>query len=389
MKKITSILYDKKINSKNIQFCMPIKDYVNLANQILINNDFQRNRVKNSNSIYNLLKDDIKNGCLIPPIVLASRAEVDVLTEEEQQLNKALELNNSLIILDGLQRTYSIIDVYQNNVSFFDSLEEQYLIRAEIYLAISEYGILYRMLTLNTGQTPMSLRHQLEILYKHYLDGRIGDINIIREVDESVIKGIYDYRFSDLIDGYTSLLERNELALDRFDILQTVKTIEFISKDCKKQIEFNDFVKIYNLLTEKVSARFKNWEYPVESGENEIPNYLKIKSNPFGKNIYKIFNKSQPLTGFGAALGELIDLESIENSEAIHKVIDELVFDDDDLLYLNKYLDEVKEKSRKIGTGQRIFFKLFFKFLMDKDGSTFKNFKKSLEKAKNRALAEV
>lgn len=46
----------------------------------------------------------------------------------------------------------------------------------EIYFKINRFGNLYRMLTLNTGQTPMSLRHQIEILYGNLdLTGR--DIN--------------------------------------------------------------------------------------------------------------------------------------------------------------------------------------------------------------------
>ena len=242
------------------------------------------------------------------------------------------------------------------------------------------------MLTLNTGQTPMSLRHQLEILFSKYLGSEIEYVNVIKDIDDASVKNISDYKFSDLIEGYNSFIELNELPMDRFDVLQSVRTIKFISDTKSNLMDFPKFVKSFNLIARKFDLQFPGWEYPEEL---QIDPELKIDSNPYGKFTYRIFNRSQTITGFGAALGELIKSKAINDLSTIDDLIDKLIFSSDDLLKLNKYLDDVKIKSKKIGNGQRIFFKLFFKYLLDKDGETYLNVSQNLEKAHKRALAEV
>jgi len=384
MKEITLVLLDKKVNSQNIQFVMDIATYAELAANIINNNPYQRNRVSKSGSIYNLLKEDLLKECIIPPIVLASTSELDPERSPEDRLEEVLADHGNLKILDGLQRSLSIMDVYANNQAHFDALQNKYLIRVEVYLSISDTGILYRMLTLNTGQTPMTLRHQLEILFSKYAEGGMDGVQILREVDEASVRSIDMYRFSDLIEGYTSFLEKNELPIDRFDILQTVRTIKFISDEGSEKIEFSDFLKSYRSLSLAFENRFPGWSYPAEVDDD-----MRTAANPFGREVYKIFNKSQPLTGFGAAVAELIAAGSFAGLGDIEGIVPDLQFADDDLLRLNKFLDDIRGESKKIGNGQRIFFKLFFKYLFDRDGSSFLVVSDSLERAKNRAMAEV
>lgn len=384
MKNITYVLLDKKVNSRNIQFVMDIASYAELAGNIINNNPFQRNRVSKSGSIYNLLKEDLLKECIIPPIVLASTSKLMPESSPEELLEEVLADHGNLKILDGLQRSLSIIDVYNNNREHFDNLADSFLIRVEAYLSISDTGILYRMLTLNTGQTPMTLRHQLEILFSKYADGELGDVKIIREVDEASVRSINTYRFSDLIEGYTSFLEKNELPIDRFDILQTVRTIKFISDESSEKIEFPDFVNSYRALSLAFNNFFPEWSYPDDVDED-----LRTTANPFGREVYKIFNKSQPLTGFGAAVAELIASGAIAGLNDIDTLVPRLEFEEDDLLRINKFLDDIRSESKKIGNGQRIFFKLFFKYLLDREGSSFLRVSDSLERAKNRAMAEV
>lgn len=390
MIKITNVLNDRKVKARNIQFLIDIKSYVEISKEILANNPFQRKRVKKSGSIYNLLKEDIKSGCIIPPIVLALSSTSSLASNKEiseEDLARSLDDHENIKILDGLQRTYSIIEVYSENKDFFDGLPEEYLIRVELYLSISDTGILYRMLTLNTGQTQMTLRHQLEILYSKYLDANIGEIKIIKETDGEPIKTINHFNFSDLIDGYNSFLEKNELPIDRFDILQNIKTIEFMSDENKNNIEFVDFMKTYHSMISVFNEKVPNWSYPED--EEDIDEHLKTATNPFGKSLEKIFNRSQPITGFGAAVSELIESESINNFDELNEIIQRIQISDTNLMLLNKHLDDVKDKSKKIGNGQRIFFRLFFKNLFDKHGRSFLNIEESLNNAKKRAMAEV
>jgi len=387
MIEITSRLTDKKVNSLNIQFNIDIASYVDIAKEITGNNSFQRNRVNKGGSVYELLKQDIKDGCIIPPIVLASITEgaigIDEFTDEK--LVGVLSKSGDLRILDGLQRTYTIIEAYNESKQYFDELSDKYILRLEIYLAISDIGILYRMLTLNTGQTPMTLRHQLEILFSKYLENPISDLNIIREVDKDAVKKITDFKFSDLIDGYDSYLERNELPIDRFDMLQNVKTIKSLSEGEGGSVDFVEFVKGYSEIIKHLDSCWADWEYPTES----VPEAYRTNASPFGNRLHRIFNKSQSLTGFGAAIGELQELGVIGSLNDVVLSIKGAVVKEDDLLLLNKYLDEVREKAKKIGNGQRIFFKFFYKNLFDVEGSTCLDVGEALLKAKKRTLAEV
>ena len=71
--------------------------------------------------------------------------------------------------MDGLQRTFTIQEIYnQEDLENKDEVLKQ-VIRVEFYLGLNREGVLYRMLTLNTGQTRMSLRHQIEMIYRDLL----------------------------------------------------------------------------------------------------------------------------------------------------------------------------------------------------------------------------
>lgn len=64
-------IHDYRINADNYSLNMTISEYYELVKDCLNDNEYQRKRVRNSSSIYNLLKQDIIKGCVMPPIVLA------------------------------------------------------------------------------------------------------------------------------------------------------------------------------------------------------------------------------------------------------------------------------------------------------------------------------
>ncbi len=104
------ILDNKRINAKNVLIEMEISDYLELAKEIYEKNEYQRSRVKSSSTVYSLLKDDLKIGCIIPPIVLAL-SNVSVITfKSAEVVLEHLKVNKEhLLILDGLQRTYQMM----------------------------------------------------------------------------------------------------------------------------------------------------------------------------------------------------------------------------------------------------------------------------------------
>lgn len=361
MRQIGEPIHDKKINSYDFMLDMTIGEYYDLCADILKNNIYQRRRVKSSRSIYSTLREDLKIGCVMPPIVLALSINV---ANDTDICNVIYESKKSLIILDGLQRSYTLIDVVDELNADELSVEDRESIlsnriRVELYTGINKIGVLYRMLTLNTGQTRMSTRHQIEIIYSDYIENNCLGVKLLTELDEMSPKNIGEYKFRDVVDGYTSYIDRDYLTLDRDDILDTVKSLENLTKDTQESQTFEKFIESYNKLALSINEMAPDWQ---------SKDFSNGKAS-FAKNIISLFNKSQTLTGFGAAIGRLIDHGSINtisssvdsiptmNHDSICEGLDQMMHD----------LEVVKTNAKKIGNDQRMYFFFFFRAFLDKD----------------------
>lgn len=370
MKLLGSPIKDGRIGCYNYLLEMTIQEYFDISQNVLKNNEYQRRRVKSSSTIYSLLKDDLKQGCIMPPIVLA-------LTEFKS-LKEVITidlLKDKVIILDGLQRSYTIRDIIkeaENNGNL--EIVKNYPIRVELYAGINKFGILYRMLTYNTGQTQMSTRHQIEIIYSDYIGEQKDGITFLKEVDNANPHQLGEYKFRDIVDGFTSYLERDYLSLERIDILNSIKSLQELTKEDSKSEIFDAFVICYHSLVTLLNEQAGKWE----------PNKVLLEiERPFADSVVSIFNKSQALTGFGAAIGKLVDFREYVNISAVDKQIHNAIFEDieEGLDLLICKMEIVRNNAKKIGNDQRLFFFQFFKGLLSKDGESFMNFKKAVEYA--------
>ena len=198
---VSSSLYDGRIKAHNVLFEFTIGEYLDSVRRIVDKNQYQRKRISPSKGVYSLLRQDIVLGCVIPPVVLALTT-IELPSEEfthEAALRLVRTNTERLLILDGLQRTYTLLELEDDNK--LDSAEElrSRKMRVEIYIGIDRLGILYRMLTLNTGQTPMSLRQQIEMLYLDYLDVGLPGIRFVREVSQERATDKFELNFKDTI----------------------------------------------------------------------------------------------------------------------------------------------------------------------------------------------
>ena len=247
MEVIGKPIVDNRIKASNVMIEMTLKEYYDLSKEILSNNEYQRRRVKYSSSVYSLLKEDLKKGCLMPSIVMAMSDNLGKDTNGTDLIPILRENPSKLIILDGLQRSYTIRDLIQEmqgeNITTQENVYNN-KIRIEVYVGINKLGILYRMLTLNTGQTPMSTRHQIEIIYADYAKKRIDNLHFIREIDDQSPKEITEYKFRDVIEGFTSFLQGDYLTLERVDILDNIKSLEKLATIDTSNLLFESFIRI-------------------------------------------------------------------------------------------------------------------------------------------------
>lgn len=358
--KILTILKDEKIGAYKAIFEMTIGFYITLAKIILDKNEYQRRRVKDSKSVYSLLRDDLKKGCTIPSIVLAYRSNERLLNVSIERIENSISdfiKADDLIILDGLQRTYCLMDVADELENDADKLKV-YLaskLTIECYIGIDKIGILYRMLTLNTGQTKMSLRHQIEILYSNFKENKLDDITFYTQVDGKTKVSPKEFQFKDAIDCFYSYIERDPNGIERADVLDNIQNLESLSEDNRKKDLFEDLIDSYSCFLATFINIDSTWSCKDEN------------SKEFGKDVIYIFNRSIPLSAFGAAVGDLKDSGIITNvsdvksllgranisKESYNELLDELI----------RTLSKIKTDATKIGKEQRWFYFYFFKAL--------------------------
>lgn len=380
----TLCIDDKRINARNYVIQLSIGEYYNLIMDRLNDNEYQRKRVRNAGSIYDLLKQDLIKGCVMPPIVLAY---CEAISDGEEIIEVIKRNPDGIKILDGLQRSYTIRDVvldYESGkVPAEDGNPLNNLVRVEIYTGINKLGILYRMLTLNTGQTRMTTRHQIEIIYSDYKTNcQVPGVNLISEVDGNTPRKLGDYHFRDVIEGFTSYIQEDFLTMDRLDILDNVKDLERLAKVTKEDNPFDDFLAAYHHFVCKMKSSF--------GGELNVED-MKLSSNPYALTAVCIFNKSQSMTGFGNAVSSLKSLGVIGSFKDVDSAIDEISEHtvEDGLYRIVSCLDSLREMAKKIGNDQRLYFYRFFRRLLDKEGAEFGNVDAAAEKAYNDYLRET
>ena len=396
MNVLTSIK-DHRINSYNLYVEASFGEYLSFAKNITANNDLQRKRVRTSKTVYSLLKTDLQKGCIIPPLVLAITNE-DAFDLREVEKNGSILLNyiqkfpQNVLILDGLQRTLTLLDAdaemsrkdpeeYRNFLNF--------QLRLEIYLNINKFGVLYRMLTLNTGQTPMSARHQLEMLYSDMLNTQIEGVRLVSDTSGSADPSKNEFHFKNTVEGFHSYMNRNELPIDRQELLENIKMLENMANENVDHDLFKEFLKCYVEVFRTLREITK--DHALSSDELEE---YGISGSPFGVSVYKIFSTSQAMTGFGAAVGRMKDLEILNSFEDVILTLPTLKEKNSEneidwlgqLLY---HLDTIKASSKKIGNAQRMFFQYFFRELFNRDSDSYLNLENAVDNGYKKYYSQV
>lgn len=165
------------------------------------NLSIQRKIIKDQKS-YATLRADLKRGCILPPLVLSLQDLVlppnldqifDSGSDEDQDAvvevltNLVREIDPSSVqIIDGLQRTNALRQTLDELEGEEKETFLQRPVRLEAWLNLEFNAIAYRMLLLNAGQKPMSMKHQVEILSIGLADDlqEIDGITVLRGPDQ-------------------------------------------------------------------------------------------------------------------------------------------------------------------------------------------------------------
>lgn len=380
----TSHLIDTKIMGVNIGAELTVGEYLRFAPGILDKNEYQRRRVKSSGKTYDLLRKDLIQGCVMPPIILAVTnaygGELDALVrraiaegsefdgwEKIENFIREATTDGELLILDGLQRSLTIegigsgrdIDLKPEEKSTFLN----HKIRVEVYVGLSKTGILYRMLTLNTGQTPMSFRHQLEILYYDYVDNDAlpEGISILKEVDERRARGGGRYKYADVVDMFYAFSTGSPMPYDKQALVGELREMNFLESYTYRPEadDMKTLLVLYHDFIAGIMDRVGDWSATPEDDGGLL--------RPFGTNVPSIFARPQPMAGFGAECKRLVSNRIIDNVEALNEIIPKLFFSGEPSVALDQLLqvlDEIAKKAKRIGDAQRLYFQLAIRALL-------------------------
>ena len=198
---------------------------------------FEAQRKMLDTKFYRRLERDILQGCMMPPITIAF---VKTDSNLEDELSEYVKSNISeAYILDGIQRLNTLKRASQNKD--FDENRRLFL---NIILSPSKDMLLYRMITLNNGQKPMTPRHQIEILTRELFDFSSLDMNVQSEKErsEKIVRGAFN--LGDISRGYLAFLtsnvhnENNKIIGEKMDQILVSRILDSDITD--SSIEFQD-----------------------------------------------------------------------------------------------------------------------------------------------------
>lgn len=213
---------------------------------------------------YQRLERDLLNGCIMPNLTLAF--VVDRTTLNGVSLTDFVnnEIDNAFV-LDGIQRLNTLERTAKDI-----SLDLSRPLFLNIIICHSIDNLLYRMITLNNGQKPMSARHQIEILAANLLD--FSNLPITVQSEKETAKGRASQAFhkADIIKAYIAFLS----GLDNIENQKIIeqKMDELIAErvlDSNITVDHLEFSNVLNLI-----RSFTNNEY--------LSAWIKLSNNLIG-----------------------------------------------------------------------------------------------------------
>lgn len=207
---------DDRLGSYCVTATCNYQDFLTLTAGADQNLDIQRSIIKGAKA-YATLRSDLRKGCVLPPIVLAVNLQLseDIATIHAEQRLDVLTANfanitsDEVYVIDGLQRTNAIRQTVEE---LDDGDRDSFLhraVRVEVWVNIPFGAIAYRMLLLNAGQRPMSVKHQVEVLSSKLIDDLTGilDLDVFRIGDARRRTQPGQFALAKLAQGFQAWLQ--------------------------------------------------------------------------------------------------------------------------------------------------------------------------------------
>lgn len=370
----------------NVVYCKcSIKEYMDIVGDDFENFSIQRKR--ESHRAYKRLKSDLKEGALLPSITLALKHHLvdsaKSLLARPEEFKEFLQRKNQADILDGLQRTYLIHDLIREGHDFPENQE----VLLEFWIEGEISRLIYRMIVLNAGQKPMSVRHQIELLFislKETIEERIDDIEIFVEKDAVRRTQPKKYSLGVIASAYQAFLTRSP-EIDKNDVISGALVQDTIldSSEEEHTAKFSDFIdyfkkikKIDELAWTHYDTVFNEERFNQLNENTDISEEEKIELN----ELILLKNSRSWLGSENVMLGLYSAISQFENTnrrvrveralDAISEKINNGERDPFGLIRYEKFRNEINPKRTNVGNATRKLILNGFKEFFRDEGET-------------------
>ncbi|WP_304045047.1 hypothetical protein [Desulfovibrio piger] len=259
MFEIYSIDKDNVINS--IYLTSRVTYEYALMNIVPLMQKLEFQRKIQSPKFYNRLANDIARGCIMPPLTLAF-VEPNMDRLEKDRLSLQRYVNDNIrngFILDGIQRLNTL-----QRSSKEDGFDDNLPIFFNILICPSNDKLLYRMITLNNGQKPMTARHQIEVLLSNIYKFDGENINVLTEKEALGGRARGAFKKSSFINAYlaflsgTTTIDNKKIIENKLDELLATRIIE--QGVGSSDVEYSDVISFISKCStdEEVRKWFQN-----------------------------------------------------------------------------------------------------------------------------------
>ena len=374
-----TIVKDKRSNCLSCMGITTIQDYIKYIEDIYKIKggiEGQRDALRTSSAIKirKRMVEDIVKGTVLPPVVLGlllSHEDFIKINTAEPNKDVILEIlsnasDENISLIDGMQRTTAIIEAFKMSEDIANND-----LRVEIWIVENLNNLMYRMLVLNTGQVPWTIRRQLEVVYGSLLKtikNSVPEIEIYAIDDSKYRTDGGQYQGESIIELFIVFGSRKEKVNIKERVAEEFTRLDFIESTDKSDL-LSMFIRCLQIMykVDKAFTRFESGKFAE------------------GKDLFK----SQPARiGFMAALAieifgrpgndrgeeaQLKILNRIENEvDDFIALVDKLTKEELEaflaLNILNECLND--HNPSKVGDFERTFFKEAFYALIQEHFNT-------------------
>lgn len=205
--------FDQVINGVVATGSLTYREAIEKLTPLISKTEFQRKL--QDKKFYEKLERDIVNGCVMPPITLAFvEKAINIETSIEEIESYFNEAYVNSFVLDGIQRLNTLLRVSKEDKFDFD--KKLYF---NIIFSDKVDKLLYRMITLNNGQKPMTPRHQVEMLMSNVFNFEALGIEVQTEKERGDKIKINSFNKSDIEQAYLAYMANSPM-VDNKKIIQ-------------------------------------------------------------------------------------------------------------------------------------------------------------------------